>query len=233
MKRYGRHVGVAVVLALVVAATALAFSPVRTGGSSSGVAREGVVQCANLIYGRGKSSVCFSDEFLAQIQKDTNIRTNRRFFSVKLKSSELYNYPFSVMTGEGSFSLTAAQRENLRNYLNRGGFLVASAGCSRSSLDASFRAEMRTIFPHLKLKRLPMSHPIFHTLYDITSLKTKRASKPFLEGLEIDGKIVLVYSHEGLNDTANAGPGCCCCGGNEIKNARKINANLLVYALTH
>lgn len=232
MKRYGRHIGVAVALALLAATTALALGPVG-GDSSGGAAREGVVQCANLIYGRGKSSVCFSDEFLAQIQKDTNIRTNRRFFSVKLESSELYTYPFSVMTGEGSFSLTAAQRENLRNYLNRGGFLVASAGCSSSSWDASFRAEMQAVFPQLKLKKLQMSHPIFHTLYDITSLKTKRASNPYLEGLEIDGKIVLVYSHEGLNDTANAGPGCCCCGGNEIKNARKINANLLVYALTH
>ena len=40
-----------------------------------------------------------------------------------------------------------------------------------------------------------------------------------LEGLEIDGRIVLIYSPEGLNDTANAGGGCCCCGGNEIRNS--------------
>ncbi|MCA9307730.1 MAG: hypothetical protein KDA16_14465 [Phycisphaerales bacterium] len=26
--------------------------------------------------------------------------------------------------------------------------------------------------------------------------------------------------------------GCCCCGGNEIRNARYINANILAYALT-
>ncbi|KKK90983.1 hypothetical protein LCGC14_2717540, partial [marine sediment metagenome] len=142
-------------------------------------------------------------------------------------------YPFAVMTGEGAFSLTPAQRRNLRNYVSRGGFLVASAGCSSSAWDASFRSEIHKIFPDLKLKRLPMSHPIFHTVYDIKSLTNKRSSSTYLEALEIDKKIVLVYSKDGLNDTANAGPGCCCCGGNEIYVARQVNVNLLAYALTH
>lgn len=197
------------------------------------VGRPGVVQCANLIYGRGKSSVCFSDEFLAQVQKDTFIRTNRRFCPVKLGSGELFRYPFAVMTGEGVFSLTPVQRLNLRNYVTRGGFLVASAGCSSSAWDASFKSEFRLMFGELKLKKLPMSHPVFHTVYDIGKLVTKSSQPAALEALEIDGKIVLIYSREGLNDTANAGPGCCCCGGNEILNARKVNANLLAYALTH
>jgi hypothetical protein len=54
-----------------------------------------------------------------------------------------------------------------------------------------------------------------------------------LKGLEIDGKIVAVFSSDGLNDTANAGGKCCCCGGAEIQNARQMNVNLLAYALTH
>ena len=44
---------------------------------------------------------------------------------------------------------------------------------------------------------------------------------------------MLILSPDGLNDTANAGPSCCCCGGNEIKSAKEINVNLLAYALTH
>ena len=53
-----------------------------------------------------------------------------------------------------------------------------------------------------------------------------------LEGLGIDGRIVLIYSAEGLNDTPNV-KGCCCCGGNEIKNCHEINANVFAYCLTH
>jgi hypothetical protein len=202
--------------------------------TAAGDARPGVVQCANLIYAQDRSSICFSDAFLGQLQKDTNICTNRRFFSVKLDSAEIYRYPFAVMTGEGQFALPDTQRANLRNYLLRGGFLVASAGCSSQTWDASFRAEIKRIFPEHELKKMPVSHPVYHTVYDIGQLDTKHEGvQALLEGLEIDGKIVLVYSPEGLNDTANTGPGCCCCGGNEIRNAQQVNANLLAYALTH
>ena len=223
--------------AVVCAATILAATPSSSGPKApaplSHESRPGVVQCANLIYGRDKSSVCFSDEFLAQVQKDTHVRTNRRFCSVKLEDRELMGYPFAVMTGEGAFKLTDSQRANLRTYLTRGGFLIASAGCSSSPWNASFLAEIRQTFPDNPLKALPLTHPVFHTVYDIAKLKTKSPTKVIIEALEIDGKIVLIYSREGLNDTANAGPGCCCCGGNEIYNARQINANVLAYALTH
>ena len=60
-----------------------------------------------------------------------------------------------------------------------------------------------------------------------------KGEKADLEGLTIDGRVVMVYSADGLNDTANAGGNCCCCGGNEVLNARQVNVNLLVYAVTH
>jgi Domain of unknown function (DUF4159) len=194
----------------------------------------GVVNCANLIYAHSKTSVCFSPGFLTQIAKSTTIRTKQEFVPVKLESVEMYQHPFAVMTGEGEFQLTEAQRVNLRNYLVSGGFLVASAGCSSPEWASSFRREIRKTFPDLKLARLDLSHPIFHTVYDIDRLDlTKSRGQTGLEGLTIDGKIVLVFSADGLNDTHHAGGNCCCCGGNEIRNARQINVNLLAYALTH
>lgn len=194
----------------------------------------GVVNCANLIYGDSKTSVCFSPEFLNAIAKSTNIQTRPQFVPVKIESVEMYQHPFAVMTGEGSFSLTQPQRSNLRNYLVGGGFLVASSGCSSPEWTSSFRREIRQTFPDLKLTRLDLSHPIFHTVYDIHRLDlTKSRGQSGLEGLTIDGKIVLVFSADGLNDTHHAGGNCCCCGGNEIRNARQINVNLLAYALTH
>jgi hypothetical protein len=193
----------------------------------------GVVQCANLIYGQNQTSHCFSDEFLAQIQKDTNVRTNRRFFPVKLEAAELYQYPFAIMTGDGNFTLTQAQRDNLRQYLLRGGFLVASPSCSSQPFNASFRSEIARAFPDIKLQTLALDHPIFHTVHDINQLQaTHGGPAPHIEALEIDGRIALIYSPDGLNDTPNAGPGCCCCGGNEIVNAKLINVNLLAYALS-
>lgn len=198
--------------------------------------RPGSVACANLVYGNGKTSVCFSPQFLAEVGKQTNIVTRSRFAPVKLESPRLFEFPFAVWTGEGNFQLTPEQRANLRNYLTNGGFIVASAGCSSPEWAQSCRRELDRAFPEVKLTKIDFSHPLFHTVHNIPRLECKKGAgkEAVLEGLEIDGRIVLVYSVDGLNDTANAGSkNCCCCGGNEINNALKINVNLLAYALTH
>jgi hypothetical protein len=195
--------------------------------------RRGVVRCANLVYANNKTSVCFSSEFLVELSKKANVATEGKMATVNLESAELYDYPFAIMTGEGSFLLSETQRSNLRNYLSAGGFVVASAGCSSKKWATSFRSEIRKVFPDVKLVKLEPSHPVFHTVYDIEKLQCKRNHEAKLEGLEIDGKIVLIFSEDGLNDTGNVGGNCCCCGGNEILNARQVNVNLLSYTLTH
>jgi hypothetical protein len=196
-------------------------------------AADGAVQCANLIYGGINTSRCFSDEFLSAVQRGTSIATERRFKSVKLGSDELFRFPFVVMTGESDFRLTHQERDNLKRYLTSGGFLLASAGCSSKEWDHAFRREIHMALGDQKLVPIPMSHPIFKTVKEITSLELRHAAgKPQLEGLEHDGKIVLVYSPHGLNDTAHT-EGCCCCGGNEIVNSMDVNVNIFVYALLH
>jgi len=200
--------------------------PKQVGGEDASV-----VQVANLIYARVKSSKCFSDHFLVKAQKDSAISTSCRFHAVKLESKELFDFPFVIMTGEGSFSLTETERANLKRYCESGGFLLASAGCSSKEWDTSFRAEIGQIWPDVELQDIPMTHPVFHTVYDIKRLATKHGKPHLLEGVSLKGKLVILYSVDGLNDTANT-EGCCCCGGNEISNAEQINVNVLAYALT-
>ncbi len=151
---------------------------------------------------------------------------------MKLASDAIYEFPLLIMTGEGSFQLPDAERESLRRYVERGGFLLASAGCSSQEWDRSFRREMATIFPDHPLRAVGMNHPMFHTVYDIGQIRTKHGKPRPLEGISIGGRVGIVYSQDGLNDTAHT-QGCCCCGGNEIYNAIEINVNILAYALTY
>ena len=193
----------------------------------------GAIRCANLIYGGTHTSRCFSDEFLAAAQRQTTIPTERRFKAVKLGGDELFKYPFVVMTGESAFHLTAGERKNLKKYLSEGGFLLASAGCSSKEWDRAFRREMRRVFGQGCLTKIPMSHPVFATVKRIPKLKLSHGHEsPQLEGLQIDGKIVAIHSRHGLNDTAHT-EGCCCCGGNEIRNSLEVMVNIFVYALMH
>jgi hypothetical protein len=212
------------VLALLLGAHACIFCG-RAAAADSGDA----IECANLIYGGTKSSVCFSEEFLSSVAAESSINTARKFKPVKLGEQELFRFPFAVMTGEGVFALTSDERRNLKAYLEKGGFLLASAGCSSRDWSESFRREIEAVFPERKLEEISAGHPIFRTIYDVQRLDTK-AEDAKLYGLSIGGKTVLIYSPDGLNDTQTM-HGCCCCGGNEITNARKVNANILAYAL--
>lgn len=194
----------------------------------------GVIQCANLIYAGTQTSRCFSDEFLSSIQKKTSVVTERRFKPVKLASNDLFKFPFVVMTGESNFRLSEPERANMKRYLSNGGFLLASAGCSSKDWDRSFRMEMKSILPDSPLKPIPMEHAIYQTVCQVKKLKLSHGGtdKATLEGVEVNGKIVVVYSSEGLNDTAH-NKGCCCCGGNEVQNSLEVNVNILAYALMH
>jgi hypothetical protein len=200
----------------------------RRGGGEP----ESVVQVANLVYAGVKSSHCFSDHFLLRAQKESTISTSRRFHSVKLGSDEIYNFPLVIMTGEGAFSLPDSERQNLRRYIERGGFLLASAGCSSTEWDRSFRREIAAAFPEHALKPIGMDHPVFHTVYDINTLTVKHGVPRPIEGVSIGGRLGVLYSQDGLNDTSHT-QGCCCCGGNEIYNAEQINVNILAYALIY
>jgi hypothetical protein len=199
--------------------------PETLGGESASV-----VQVANLIYAGTKTSECFADHFLRRAEQDSSISTSRRLHSVKLASEEIYNFPVLIMTGEGKFDLLTEERDNLRRFVERGGFLLASAGCSSTEWNQSFRREMTKIFTDRQLEKLGQEHLVFHTVYDINELQAKHGQPQPLEGIHFGTRLGVLYSQDGLNDTANT-QGCCCCGGNEITNAEQINVNILIYSL--
>jgi hypothetical protein len=201
--------------------------PKQSGGEP-----DGVVQVANLVYAGTKSSQCFSDHFLIQAEKESSISTSRRFHATKLGSEEVFGFPLVIMTGEGEFSLADQERENLRQYVHGGGLLLASAGCSSREWDRSFRREMARIFPTTAMQPLGLDHQVFHTVYDIKELQAKHGKPRPLDGIVLGGRLGVVYSQDGLNDTTHT-HGCCCCGGNEITNCAQINVNILAYALTY
>ena len=206
-------------------------SAVETDTRAGGGEPDGIVQVANLVYAGTKSSRCFSDHFLIKAERESTISTSRRFHAVKLDNEEVYAFPLLIMTGEGDFRLSDSERECLREFIQRGGFLLASAGCSSVEWDRAFRREIRVVFPENPLEPLAMEHPIFHMVYEIKQLQAAHGTPRPLAGISVDGRLGVVYSQDGLNDTQHT-QGCCCCGGNELRNAVDISVNILAYALT-
>lgn len=189
------------------------------------------IHCGNLIYGNNQTSVCFADTFLTDAAKATGLKINPRFARIALAKDEVFNTPLCIFTGEGNFVLKESERSNLRRYLENGGFVFSSPGCSNSEWNKAFSREIALALPGYELKEIPMSHEIFSTVTKIRDL-TVRGRSVLLQGIIINGRLALVHSPEGLNNASNA-KGCCCCGGAEISQAREVNVNAVAYALLH
>lgn len=192
----------------------------------------GVVPCGNLIYAGTRSSVCFADKFLGDVAQETHLRVEKKLRHVRLDSEDLFNLPFCIFSGEESFTLSERERRHLRSYLLGGGFLLSSPSCSNADWDKSLRKEIALAVPEAKLTKIPMTHSVFSTVHVITTLRCKEHNTAMLEGLELNGRLVMIHSTEGLNDVHNA-KGCCCCGGNEILDSALVNVNIFTYALLY
>ena len=195
-------------------------------------AAERSVVAGNLIYAGDKTSVCFSDRFLNTVATETGIACVKRLSAIRLdRPEELSSVAFAVMNGQETWSFTASERTALKAWLDGGGFLLASAGCSSQAWSSSFRSEIAAIYGAEALQPVPVTHALFSSLFELKAAPLKSGGEAAFEGLFIDGRLAVLFSPEGLNDTEHT-QGCCCCGGNEVRPAEEIVANALVHALT-
>ncbi len=194
--------------------------------------RPGAVRVA-LVGHAGQAPIeCFGAGFLDLLAFETTIEVDRTLAIVELHDDRLFEFPFVIMTGEGGFTLNDRERTNMRRHVLSGGTLVASAGCSNALWAGSMREELARVFPEAPLERIAPGHEVFGMVFEVADLVTTRGKPGEVWGIEVGGRLAVVFSPQGLNDSAGAVGGCCCCGGDEIRQARFLNANLVVYSLT-
>ena len=100
---------------------------------------------------------------LAAIRERTSLPVDATEARVTLMDDRLWDYPFLHMTGHGNVKFSDEEVKRLREYLERGGFLHAD---DNYGLDESFRREIKRVFPDRELVDVPLSHPIYHIVYD-------------------------------------------------------------------
>ncbi len=79
---------------------------------------------------------------------------------------DVYDWPFMIVGLPGFWDLTDEQVTKLRDYLLRGGFLIADSFFGTSEWEG-FIEGMRRVFPDRDIIDLPDDHPLLHTVYDL------------------------------------------------------------------
>lgn len=138
---------------------------------------------------------------LQQLESRTSILADMTCPVAIPTSPSLFDTPFVVWCGDRGFDpLPDAARRNLELYLRAGGTILidSSEGNPEGEFDRSVRREMRAILPHENLARIPRSHVVFKSFYLIDDPPGRVMSANYMEGIEQDGRLMVIYSHNDL-----------------------------------
>lgn len=116
---------------------------------------------------------------------------------VDVASPEIFRYPYVYMTGHGNVVFSREDIQNLRKYLEGGGFLHID---DNYGFDPFVRRELKKLFPESELVELPFSHPVYRQKFNFAGGLPKiheHDGKPAQGfGLFHKGRMVIFYSYE-------------------------------------
>jgi len=183
---------------------------------------------------------------MIKTQIEVRLSTEQRLLS--LSDQQLYDYPITFIHGRRDFRLTSIERKALGTYLKRGGFLFGDAICASSQFATAFRREIKAAVPEADFVRIPAGHPLFTKQFrgydtsmvtlrdpqirtDEDPLKSKLSKvKPFLEGVEIDGRLAIVFSPYDIS-CAMENHESMECKGYIRADAARLCVNIVLFAL--
>ena len=153
---------------------------------------------------------------------------------VVLKDPVIFETPFLFMNGHYDFVLADAELENLRTYLDHGGFLFGSGCCTNPAFPAAWRRELSRVFPNEKVQPIPYTHAIYRSFYRIERVRSlSRNVDIHLEGLYCKGRLVAVLCEDGLCCAFSMDNRCNVGRGVSPEDGKKLALNIAVYAMTH
>lgn len=181
-------------------------------------------------------------QLLTRLERDSAIPVNLKRVTVDLNHDDTSAYPFLFFTGLDDFTLTGKQIDALRKHVDQGGTLVINNALGLATFHQAAVREMRRVFPADEFRLLPQTHGIYRSLNTISSVKytaalmkdqgEKLQGRPVLFGVEIKGKLRVIYSPYDLEG-----------GWNEVRyplsrgyqsdSAKKLGCNIIMFAMTN
>lgn len=208
-----------------------------------------------------------------KMSERTGVRT-QVLDGIALDDPLLLQVPFLLLTVKSEVAFTLAEAKNLGRYLTSGGFLYADIVSQPLALAGGYQHDLPALRDFIRqafqqidyaehkdwsFVQLPPEHPLYHCFYDIDSLprgfwdlsywyfNTDMRIEPspnYLEGIEVDGRLVGLYSQKRYPDLwggeaerqrewdrVRSISGRFDIGGEELP-AYDLGVNILVYALT-
>ena len=121
-------------------------------------------------YPRADMNLPFRMSQLTTLSVSRDSRGEPNHVIVTPSDPHLFECPFVMMTEVGSLYLTTEEAANIRQYLDKGGFIWADDFWGEYAWQV-FENEIRKVYPAAVIKDVPFTHPIFHTVYNVNHVE--------------------------------------------------------------
>jgi hypothetical protein len=215
---------------------------VRTG--------RGTVEIAKLRHGGGCNDApgALANLLRTASQGEMQLRARVAPEMINASDENLFRFHLAFMHGRHDFRLTPAERTRLREYVERGGTLLADAICASPAFATAFRREMAEVLAGRALARIPADDPLFTPSFggfDIRQVTLRdpqpadagqpvaartRPIEPQLEGIQIDGRWTVIFSPYDISCALESHEAVGCRGYTR-QDAARIGLNVLIYSL--
>lgn len=209
----------------------------------------GTLVVPNLLHGGGSEDAANAlPNLLRVVEAEVDLRLSTDAHQISPTDPRLFEYPIIFFHGRRDFRWTPPERSALAMYLRRGGFLFGNAICASPEFSDALRREIRAAVPEAQFVRVSPDHPLLRRDYGGKDLPTVtlrdpqlRAAgdplkarltriRPWLEAVEIDGRIAVVFSPYDIS-CAMENHASLDCKGYLTEDAAALGTNILLFAL--
>ena len=168
---------------------------------------------------------------------ETQWKTKLNWQTIKSENAtvqDLLEAPVLFLSGKEQLDLGARQKQELKKFIESGGFIFAESsqgdGCGDAAFDQLFRELMADLFPDSKLEPLQQDHPIWNSHFPLLP----RSDWPIL-GLQACCRTSVVYVPRSLScrwqlNQANVFKKLPARAQDEVRYATQVGVNVVSYA---
>jgi hypothetical protein len=185
----------------------------------------------------------------ASVQRLTGIRVHPDPHVMEIMDDDLFKFPYVYAVEVGGMHLSEREAARLREYLMRGGFLHVDDFWGLWERN-NFVTQIRKVFPDRPIERLPLTHEIFKTFFDIDTVmqipnrgngcrggrtwESPDDTEPAVYGISDDaGRLMVVVTYISVLGDAWEYMDDPCYPDQYSGQDYRMGINFMIYAMTH
>jgi hypothetical protein len=165
--------------------------------------------------------------------------------AMTLDDPDLFKYPIAYIIEVGWWAMTDAEAVALRQYMEKGGFVIVDDFKVRGFDGAGgwdvFAANMRRVMPEGKFFEMNAAHPIYHTFFEVNDLdvvpQAYIAGRPVFRGLYEDNdpskRLMMIVNYNTDISQFWEWSGTGLRPIDQTNEAYKLGVNYVIYGMTH